>query len=328
MRSLPFLYARGTALCLEAADAYREATLMNVDGNTTFVASLLITSREVDANVSCFQPQSGATSGKAGVHVDQSSPSEHSAAKFFQPSHIAHIYTSSSQNKNTLTVPPGRQRPHSQPAVSFSTASAAQSVLLPITDLNHHMQAQPRTQADLHQPQLRHPNWPYYTALRKNMSPPSMPLHFASPSPQSAERPLSPSLRHLHQRFNLLTRPEFLQFSPLGATTSTPFTPFGVVPSSPFAHDFSPPSRGSSLALSGFRLPSIKGKFRCISESAFSKSDEMKIRLALARKVGGDTGVEGDERYVYRGRGMMNVKTHMRRLSRGFKDFVTINQRS
>lgn len=82
------------------------------------------------------------------------------------------------------------------------------------------------------------------------------------------------------------------------------------------------------MALSGFRLPSIKGRFRRNSETAFSKSDEMKIRLALARKVGGETGVEGDERYVYRGGGMTNVKTHMRRLSRGFKDFVMINRRS
>ncbi|KAJ4489844.1 hypothetical protein C8R41DRAFT_386021 [Lentinula lateritia] len=332
------------------------------EAQPTFVASSLIPSREVDPNVSCYQPQSGATSGKAAVHVDQYHSSKLSTAKFIRANPhvdmspkpplrrkksqlILHMSTPPSQSKNTLTVPPGRQRPHSQPAVSLSTASASQSVLLPITDLNHHMRAQPRTQADLHQLQLGHPNRPYYTALRKNMSPPSMPLHFASPSPQSAVRPLSPSpSSRLSQTSSPAFQPpypasfcddshefsiaEFSQFSPLGATTSTPFRPFGVVPSSPSAHDFSPPSRRSSLALSGFRLPSIKGRFRRNSETAFSKSDEMKIRLALARKVGGETGVEGDERYVYRGGGMTNVKTHMRRLSRGFKDFVMINRRS
>ncbi|KAJ3807615.1 hypothetical protein EV368DRAFT_79334 [Lentinula lateritia] len=328
------------------------------EAQASFAASPLIPSREVDPGVSCYQTQSGGTSGEVGVHVEQSSSSNHSAAKFIRAnphvdmspkpplrrkkSHlILHMSTPPSQSKNTLTVPPGRQRPHSQPAVSFSTAFTSQSVLLPITDLNHHMRAQPRAQADLHQLQLGHPNRPYYTALRKNMSPPSMPLHFASPSPQSAVRPLSSPSLSLSRTSSLAFQPpypasfsddshefsiaEFSQFTQLGTTTSTPFRPFGVVPSSPFVHA---PSRRSSSARSGFRLPSIKGKFRRNSETAFSKSDEMKIRLALARKVGGETGVGGDEGYVYRSGGMTNVKMHLRRLSRGLKDFVLLNQRS
>ncbi|KAJ4480230.1 hypothetical protein J3R30DRAFT_3701648 [Lentinula aciculospora] len=239
----------------------------------------------------------------------------------------------------SASVLPRRQRPQSQPAASCLTASTPATITqsqmrLPITDLSYHMRAQARAQPESHQLLLGHPNRPYYTALRKNMAPPSSALHvasssFAGPSPSlglslaSVPGFYPPYPRSFYDDSHEFSGGEFTQFSTLDPSVATPpFVPFGLILPSPM------PSPSTN---SGFQFSSIKAKFRRNSETAFSKSDEMKLRLALAREVGSAAGMVdagADDGYEYqRSRGMVNVKFHMRRLSKELKDFVTIKRR-
>ncbi|KAJ3743938.1 hypothetical protein DFH05DRAFT_1133272 [Lentinula detonsa] len=253
---------------------------------------------------------------------------------------ILHMSTPPSKSANTWTVSSGRQRPQSQPVASGLTASASpaitQSLWLPVTSLDHHMRVRARTQPDLPQLHLGHPSRPYYTALRKKMSPPRLSI-----SPQSVQGSSSAFLSFPRVSSPVLQPPypasfyddsfelsgaELSQFLPLGVRTNSnpPFIPFEIVPPSPSANFYFPGEMSP-----GFQFRSIKDKFRRNSDTTtFSKSDEMKLRLALARKVGGAADVGSDEGFVNESRVMANVKLHVRRLSRGLKDFVNIKRRS
>ncbi|KAJ3994910.1 hypothetical protein F5050DRAFT_391873 [Lentinula boryana] len=332
-------------------------------------SSMLTPLHSVDPDASCHQSYLGVVSVRDGLKTlhgktfGNNSSSNHSTAGCTPANGtvditptpplrrkksylILHMSTPPSKSANTWTVPSGRQRPQSQPAASDLTASASpaitQSLWLPVTSLDHHMRARARTQPDLPQLHLGHPSRPYYTALRKKMSPPS--LSILSSSPQSVQGSSSALLSFPRVSSPVLQPPypasfsddsfelsgaELSQFLPLGlpVTTSSnnpPFIPFGIVLPSPSANFTFPVEKSP-----GFQFRSIKDKFRRNSDTTkFSKSDEMKLRLALAREVGGAVDVGSDEGFVNESRVMENVKLHMRRLSRGLKDFVNIKRRS
>jgi len=113
------------------------------------------------------------------------------------------------------------------------------------------------------------------------------------------------------------------------AAVPTSFTPFGLVIPGPFPPtDTAAVGKLSSPPFTnlGFQLKNLKLRRNSHSRNdSFSKSDEMKLRLALAREVGGGMDVRVDKGYVYQGGSMANVKLHLKRLSRGLKDLVMIN---
>lgn len=131
-----------------------------------------------------------------------------------------------------------------------------------------------------------------------------------------------------------------------GSTTSAvSFTPFGLViplPPPPSSEPASGSGSGSEAGIGkqkpSMSIPSLnlkmKMKFRRNSDTMFSKSDEIRLRLALAREVGGGMDVKVDKGYVYQDQGgsggssMANVKMQMRRLSKGLKDLVMVKRRS
>ncbi|KAJ3826736.1 hypothetical protein F5878DRAFT_619867 [Lentinula raphanica] len=246
---------------------------------------------------------------------------------------VLHTSTPPSKSTSKWTVTSTRLRPQSQPTLSNIAASATttRSSWLPITDMTR-----ARNPPDLHQLHLGHPNRPYYTALRKNMSPPSSTFPSSGDGSRSsylgasvpASLPLFPaSFSDDSDEFSLA---DVSRFTPFNSTprssmnSGIPFAPFGLVlPSSSSTNPLSDNGKPSV-----FRFPSIRNKFRRNSESGISKADEMKLRLALAREVGSVPEMGADKDYFHEGRGLPNVKVHIRRLSRGLKEFVTMRRKS
>ncbi|KAJ3760137.1 hypothetical protein EV360DRAFT_81475 [Lentinula raphanica] len=277
------------------------------------------------------QPAEGSTSHHADNGI---SPTPTPTLRRKKRYVVLHTSTPPSTNTSKWTVTSTRLRPHSQPTLSNIAASATttRSSWLPITDMTR-----VRNQPDLHQLHLGHPNRPYYTALRKNMSPPSS--TFPSSGGGSRSSYLGASVPASVPSFPASFSDDSDEFSLADVSHFTPlvcsprrssmnsgisFAPFGLVlPSSSSTNPLSDNGKPSV-----FRFPSIRNKFRRNSENGISKADEMKLRLALAREVGSVPEMGADKDYFHEGRGLPNVKVHVRRLSRGLKEFVTMRRKS
>ncbi|KIK58075.1 hypothetical protein GYMLUDRAFT_45622 [Collybiopsis luxurians FD-317 M1] len=305
---------------------------------------------------------------------------------------VLHLSAPPSANTSTIatTTPPSpspeiRQRPQSQPALP-ATASTSQPLRMPITDMYRRRRIQP--DPDSAQPQLGHPSRPYYTALRKNMSPnqrlppssstvmdPSVAVGSACSSNSSFCSRASSPTPTLASAFNspyVYPAPSPAPFSDdsheltsvegssPAASAFSPFAPSGFGlgfswPSPTSVMNTSPPPPSPRIPSEGksgiLKLSSLKSRLSLRRSSyssdssststmtgtpapmVFTKSDEMKMRLALAREVRGcgaatdDFETEVDaEGYVYHGRTMPTLKMHVRRLSRGLKERFSLRR--
>jgi hypothetical protein len=258
------------------------------------------------------------------------------------------LHMSAPPPNGTVSIPvssPVRQRPQSQPAFSHLTGADSSSppMRMPITDLNQHLRARAQTRPELLHLQLGYPHRPYYTALRKDMTPPPgpgsvvfdstlsnylLPAAISSSSSPNPSRASSPAFYYPYPASfsddsHELSSVELAQFSHYSSGVPS-FTPFGLVFPSPPTETAASTTASSK---SRFSFSSLKGKLRRNSDTMmFSKSDEINLRMALAKEVGG-TDVKVDKGYVHQGKAMVNVRLHVRRWSRGLKDLVTVKRR-
>ncbi|KAF9266368.1 hypothetical protein L218DRAFT_985532 [Marasmius fiardii PR-910] len=194
-------------------------------------------------------------------------------------------------------------RPQSQPVSSSSSFPLCPSITqkrnssstsIPITSFQSHARSysQPNTV------RLGHPNRPYYSAIRKDMS----------PSPDATKltysRPASPPSSFPFPKNHARMSPQSLS----GHDSEDLVSELSV---SPFGY-------GSSGAGSEWSQSTIgKRKERHRSAPALSRKEEMELRLALARNVRGYT----EDPDVGRQPGATDMlKRKMEKLRKGFKD--------
>ncbi|KAF9072594.1 hypothetical protein BDP27DRAFT_1400775 [Rhodocollybia butyracea] len=236
--------------------------------------------REISSVTSRLAPLDSSRVSASGVRVPaHSRPDIHRAMTDVMPptpplrrkkSHLVlHMSAPPASRAPSISVPPSptaRQRPQSQPPSNTPINQTTQR--LPITNLAQHRRARSQTHPEWHHEiQLGHPNRPYYTALRKDMSsplPPSPDTHmvdFASshPHPQAsafAFAPSSPSSGSCNQSrasspvfypgpypasfsddsHELSTTDSYTQSQFSSTSVAVPFTPFGVILPPPTDH--------------------------------------------------------------------------------------------